>query len=177
MKVFDQVHCNNLASLSLTKSRYIALLTSMHMIFLYKKEKSARDFLKAQRKLQSKWRHELGLKKHEVDKTYKLLQWCDALSLLLCQGNQQPEQRSIEISPGDKNKKFHLFKINDQQLTVVPWPFKSPSFQIYFETRLISQLQFKSSGEFRQAFLQAPVKEVTWQMKKIKASSLGLKVV
>src|SRR4051794_8176184 len=35
MKTFDLEHCERVAAFSITKSRYIALLTSMHMEFLY----------------------------------------------------------------------------------------------------------------------------------------------
>lgn len=164
MKVFDQVHCEKLAALSITKSRYIALLTSMHMNFLYKKEAAAAPFLKEQKRLREIWRKELGMKKEECESIYSLMEWCDALSLLLCQDHLQPEHRSIEISIGPDDNKFNLVKIDEEKLTISPWPFETSSLKVHFEMRIIEQLQFKSSAEFRKAFYKAPVNEITWEL-------------
>lgn len=164
MKVFDLVYCQKLAALSITKSRYIALFTSMHMNFLYKEEAAAASFLKEQKKLREIWRKELGLKKEECENIYCLLEWCDAFSLLLCQDQLQPEHRSIEISTGPDNNKFHLVKMDEERLTIYPWPFEVPSLKVYFETRVIEKLQFKSSAEFRKAFYKAPVNEIRWEL-------------
>ncbi|MEO6637964.1 MAG: DUF3891 family protein [Ginsengibacter sp.] len=168
MKVFDLAHCQKLAALSITKSRYIALLTSMHMEFLYQAEAPAAGFLRGQKKLRDNWRRELGLTKAACEKIYALLEWCDAMSLLLCQDQVQPEHRSIEISTGPDKNKFQLVAIKDEQLTIAPWPFEIPSFEVHFEKRLISQLQFKSSADFRKAFYEAPVTEVKWTLVKAK---------
>ncbi|HZH94973.1 MAG TPA: DUF3891 family protein, partial [Flavisolibacter sp.] len=170
MKNFEKNHCEKLAMLTITKSRYIALLTSMHMDFLYRKDekesKEARDFLKEQRRLQAVWSKELGLSKDAAKRIYALLEWCDALSLLLCQYEIQPEQRAIEISTGPDDTVHHLLQHNDGSLTIDPWPFEENAFKVYFESRAIPQLQFKDSAEFRAAFLKAPVKETTWQFNK-----------
>lgn len=164
MKVFDLAHCEKLAALSITKSRYIALLTSMHMNFLYKHEAAAASFLKEQKKIREMWRKELGMKTKECESIYSLMEWCDACSLLLSQDQLQPEHRSIEISTGPDNNKFNLAKIDEERLAISPWPFEVPSLKVNFETRIIEQLQFKSSAEFRKAFYKAPVKEITWEL-------------
>lgn len=168
MKTFDPDHCTKLNELSITKSRFIALLTSMHMNYLYQNEKEAASFLKDQKMLQNNWRKDLGISKTEAEKIYCLLEWCDAFSLLLCKNDVQPEQRSIEISTGPKSDKFYLYKIEEGILTLDPWPFESSSFKVCFETRTIAQLQFKSSSEFRKAFFEASVDEVEWQLTKSK---------
>src|SRR4051794_14247400 len=88
MKKFDLLHCSKLASLTITKSQYVSLLISMHMEFLYGEEKSvsaeAKKFLTEQQVLQAKWRKQLGISKDEALRIYNLLEWCDALSLLIC---------------------------------------------------------------------------------------------
>jgi hypothetical protein len=172
MKVFDLAHCEKLSRLTLTKSRYIALLTSMHTEFLYRKDEKknseAKTFLAEQRKLQTAWRKELGMSKMEAEKIYAFMEWCDACSLLICQGQMQPEQRAVEISHGPDKVKYQLYQLDENQLTLHPWPFEVASFTVQYECRTISQLQFTTSADFRKAFLAAPVKDTTWQVVKKK---------
>lgn len=180
MKTFEAEHCQRLAMLSQTKSRYIALLTSLHMDFLYRKEEAdnaeVRAFLKEQRALQEEWRKGLGLEKGDVTTTYDLLEWCDACSLLVCRGALQPERRSLEVSTGPDKKMYHLAQADETTLTVEPWPFEATAFDVSYEWRLIKQIQFSSSAEFREAFLAAPVEEQRWRLQKQKASPKTRKV-
>ena len=170
MKNFELEHCQKLSSLTIAKSRFIALLTSMHMVFLYQKDEKtdaeAKVFLNEQRKLQAEWRKELGLSAAEADRVYNLLEWCDALSLLICKGEMPPEKRRLEISTGPDGKLYHLSQVGETVLTVQPWPFETKSFEVCFETRLLSRLQFSSSDELREDFQKTPVKEVRWTLKK-----------
>lgn len=172
MRNFEPEHCERLSKFSITKSRYIALLTSMHMEFLYKKEEKINEqvkkFLQQQRKLQEKWRTELQIDKEAAEKIYSFLEWCDAFSLLICQNQLQPEHRSIEISRGPQGNKNQLYQVEADKLTIDPWPFEPSSFKVYFESRLISQLQFKDPAEFREAFHKAKVNETAWELVKSK---------
>lgn len=170
MKTFNQEHCERLSRFSITKSRYIALLTSMHMEFLHREEEKvndqAKEFLVQQRRLQEEWRKDLKLEKEAVKKTYSLLEWCDAFSLLICQKQLQPERRSIEISQGPDGERYQLYQVDSNKLTINPWPFETPAFSVSYETRLISQLQFKDSSAFREQFHKAKVTEVVWSLVK-----------
>ena len=170
MKNFELEHCQKLSSLTVAKSRYIALLTSMHMVFLYSKDEEndgeAKRFLEEQRKRQAQWRKELGIRAEEAKQAYSLLEWCDALSLLICKGEMPPEQRKLEISTGPDGKLYHLLQLEEDVLTVQPWPFEPNRFEVSFETRMLSQLQFSSSEELRTAFQKAPVKEARWTLRK-----------
>jgi hypothetical protein len=170
MKKFELQHCEELAMRTITKSRYIALLVSMHMDFLHRKEEKenaeVHQFLKSQRRQQSEWRKSLGIDKKEAERIYYLLEWCDAFSLLLCRRQIQPEKRGIEISTGPDGVTYQLFEIAESRLTVNPWPFEEDTFTVSFETREIDQLKFESSEEFRKAFITAPVKENLLQITK-----------
>ena len=172
MKTFDLGHCENLSRLTITKSRYMALLTSMHMEFLYRKDEEgnneAKTFLAAQRKLQARWLKEIGMSKEEAEKIYALMEWCDACSLLICQKQLPPEQRAVEISHGPDKVKYRLYQLTEDQITLEPWPFEVASFTVQYESRTINRLQFKTSEEFRQAFLEAPVRDTVWQVVKRK---------
>ncbi len=163
MKKFELAHCQKLASLIITKSRYIALLTSMHMQFLYAKDAEtsaeAAQFLNELEVLQTSWRKELNISKTEALKIYSLLEWCDAISLLICKAGFQPEGRSVEISTGPDNQRYHLFQQDDNTLSVSPWPFETNQFTITYDTRLINAVSFKDSAQFRRAFEEAEVIE------------------
>ncbi len=163
MKVFDLAHYEKLSMLTLTKNRYIALLISLHIEFLNRpsaeKNEACKSFLKKQAGLREKWCKDLQITKTEASRIYDLMEWCDACSLLLCQWRLPPENRKLEISRGPDKKKYYLVQTNDENLTVEPWPFEDKSFDVRFEYRIVKQLKFASSADFRQAFLKAPVKE------------------
>ena len=163
MKRFELPHCNKLSSLTITKSRYIAMLTSMHMEFLYGKEATvsadAKKFLREQQQKQTTWRSELKISKEEALRIYNLVEWCDAISLLICKNEFQPEGRSVEISTGPDNTRYHLYQQDEETLTVSPWPFDVNRFSISYDTRMINAISFESSAAFREAFVEAEVLE------------------
>lgn len=168
MKTFDPEKCEKLASLTITKSRYIALLSSMHMTFLYEKDAAsdprAKSFLEEQAKLQLRWRKELSLSKEEALRIYDLMEWCDALSLLICKGELQPEQRRVEISTGPDKKRYFLVQTGADTLSVDPWPFEARTFEVQYEFRTIPQVQFQSTPAFRAAFLEVRPQEKLWRL-------------
>lgn len=180
MKEFELEHCQKLYDLSITKSRYIALLTSLHMDFLYqgfkKKDPAAKSFLKQLHLMQAKWRKELNISADKIKTIYSLLEWCDAFSLLICQELIQSEQRSIEISQGPDNIKYQLYSLGQNILTVSPWPFQSKSFTVHHESRLINKVKFSSSAEFRKYFIEAKVKENSWKLMKARVRHIIKKV-
>jgi hypothetical protein len=153
MKVFDAGHCRRLHDFSISKSRYIALLTSMHMCFLHAAEAGTnpliKPFIAEQEKLQAEWRKQLNISQKEADKVYRLLEWCDAFSLLLAQQEVQPESRIVEISTGPDNRRYQLMQKDNGSLTVKPWPFEEKAFALNLETRLLGTLQFKSGEQFK----------------------------
>jgi hypothetical protein len=170
MKNFEKARCERLAMFTVAKSRYIALLVSLHMEFLHKDEaninREAADFLKQQKKIQKSFQKELGLTNKAVKAAYCLLEWCDAFSLLICQEKIPPENRAAEISTGPDGKPYTMFQLDDKVLVVDPWPFETQAFDVRFEYRPIDQLAFKDSSEFRKAFRAAPVEERQWTIRK-----------
>ena len=170
MTVFELAKIEKLSLLTRSRNRYIALLTSLHMEFLYREDAAndpqAEEFLKEQTSLRKEWMKELNITEKEALRIYDLMEWCDACSLLLCQDLVQPENRELEISTGPDKKKYFLIQTGDQTITISPWPFEENRFKINFEWRLIRKLQFASSDEFRQEFLKAKVEETCWEVKK-----------
>jgi len=161
---FEKAYCEKLINLALSKGRYIALLISHHIQFLYGKEPLAKEYCSNLKKKEKRWLKEANTVREEIEKSYKLLEFCDALSLLICQQAIQPENRNIEISDGPDGKSYVLRATEDGQLTVSPWPFEVDSFQANHESRLLEQLTFRSTEEFKEVFFSAPVKlhEITF---------------
>ncbi|MBD1393199.1 DUF3891 family protein [Mucilaginibacter glaciei] len=170
MKKFEPEHSRRLHDFSVSKSRYIALLTSIHMCFLHEAEAgdnpAVKPFLAEQKKLQAKWRKELNLTQKEIKRVYGLMEWCDAFSLLLAQHDLQPESRVIEVSQGPDAQQYKLMRKPNGSLSINPWPFEETNFSLSLETRVLSTLQFKSGSQFKKEMAAAEVVEKVWQMEK-----------
>lgn len=170
MRSFDADHCRRTLDFSISKSRYIALLSAMHIQFVYGKEAkiniAATRLMNDVNRLVKKLRASLEITQVDAQKEYDLLEWCDALSLLICQHENQPESRAIEISQGPDHKAYKLFQRHPDKLTVEPWPFEEDSFILYFETRTIPQLRFKDSADFKKQFNKTDVHDRIWVLEK-----------
>ncbi len=71
------------------RGRWVTLLTSKHISRLNEAKRGRSSeldqFLDEQYHNQQRWREELGLQEEEVNAAYAFMQWCDRLSLILCQ--------------------------------------------------------------------------------------------
>lgn len=156
MKKMEYGHCLDTMTRAYNKSTYIALLSSMHLQFLC--EGSAGDdegivrFIKEQKVQRTNWLKTIGLTVEELEHDYRLLEWCDALSLLLCKHQCPPEGRSVEISVGPDNKSHQLKALNQQDLTVEPWPFEEQHIEFYYEYCLLTQLTYNNAEDFKQNY-------------------------
>ena len=153
------------------KSRWINLLNSLHISFLYENNKGANNdldkILEKEKKKQSELIRDLNITPKIATDSYRLLEWCDSLSLLLCQDLLQPEERKMEISKGANNIIHQIWqRKTDQSLVVEPWCFEQTSFEVIVESRVLSQLQFKDDAELKTKLLDANVKENTWTFRK-----------
>jgi len=143
----------NVMEIASSKSQLNALLTSLHMKFLYSGRKEGEDkeldaFLKDQEKLRKDALKDLNMDKKYADRLYRFVEWCDAFSLLICMDKIQPEGRKMEISQspdGDMNQTF--YKPNDE-ITVEPWVFRNNTFKVFYEYKILEQLKFNSIEEF-----------------------------
>lgn len=160
----------DVCEMSLKKSRWNALLTSLHMSFLYE-EKRADDpalaqFLDEQKALQKRFLRELKLKAEQAQQAYEFLEWCDAFSLLLCLGKIQPEQRRMDISTGPDGTMYQVWQRQDGSLCVEPWPYECDSFDVQVDYRVVKQLQFKKSEELGKALDEAVVESKQWTLRR-----------
>jgi hypothetical protein len=171
MKKFEPEHCQRLHDFSISKSRYIALLTSIHMVFLHKTEADTnplvKPFLAEQQRLQKEWMKDLGITQKEIDAAYGLMEWCDAFSLLLAQHEVQPENRTVEVSRGPDDKQYKLLQNENGSLTVNPWPFEDDNFTLTLESRTLATLQFKNVTQFKKELADAKVLTRVWQLERL----------
>lgn len=158
--------CHRLIQIGLQKSRWNALLMSMHTSFLYEPkrgtDKELDEFLDQQVVNQEKWRKQIKATKKEADYAYAFLQWCDALSLILCMDQVPPESRRLEVSLGPDGVPYFILQRPDQSLTIEPWPFDLPSFEVHVETFLLDKLSFKNDKQLHAALQEAPVEVKEW---------------
>jgi len=155
-----------MVEIALEKSRWNALLVSRHASFLYESmrgtDPALDEFLDDQTANQKAWMKVLGVKKAEVDYAYAFLQWCDALSLILCLGRLPDESRRLEISLGPDGQAYFILQRPDQTLAVEPWPFDCDRFSVHVESYPLHQLQFTDDAELYQAIQRAPVNRIEW---------------
>ncbi|BAY78484.1 hypothetical protein NIES25_49580 [Nostoc linckia NIES-25] len=156
----------NLAKNALYRGRWVALLISMHISRLNEPSRGISSeldkVLDEQLKNQKRWREELGIEKEEVDAAYAFMQWCDRLSLILCQQELPADERFLEISKGPDERRYDIMQRSDKLVVVKPWPFQEEKFTVNIEACDLSQIKFKSNTELTQALQQAPIKVLEW---------------
>ena len=145
-----------------SKSQLNALLTSMHLDFIFGDDSGGVDkkleaFLKEQEKNRAAILKHLDIDKKYAERLYRFVEWCDAFSLLICMDKIQPEGRKMEISEspdGDMNQTYYK---DDNVITVEPWVFKINTFKVFYEYKIVEQLKFKSISEFDEICKITPV--------------------
>ncbi|MFA0961181.1 DUF3891 family protein [Roseivirga sp. BDSF3-8] len=131
------------------KSKWIALLTSMHTSSLYAPfadREEVATFLNEQEAHQKKLRHYLSISKEEVEKHYKLMRWCDEFSLILCQDRIPKGGKKLEIGKlPDGTSRWVYAK--ESLLVVTPWCFEEKEVEVYTEARGLEKLSFRDDKE------------------------------
>ncbi len=143
----------NVMEIATSKCQLNALLTSMHMDFIFSDKKPGEDkeldaFLKEQSKNRKHILKHLDMDQKMADRLYSFVEWCDAFSLLICMDKIQPEGRKMEISESPEGIMSQTYYKSDDVISVDPWPFKTDTFKVFYEYKIIEQLQFKSVKEF-----------------------------
>jgi len=164
--------CQNLIQIGLEKSRWNALMVSMHTTFLYEQNRGTDieldKFLDQQIGNQAKWRKQYGATKADAAYAYAFVQWCDALSLVLCLDQVPPEGRRLEVSKGPDGTSYFIFQHPDASLEIDPWPFDITHFSVHAETFQLSQLVFQNDKELYNVMQDAPMTLKEWVFEKRK---------
>lgn len=162
--------CQNMIEIGLQKSRWNALMLSMHTSFLYDQKRGTDPeldkFLDQQTDNQAKWRKQYGATKADAAYAYAFVQWCDALSLVLCLDQVPPEGRRLEVSKGPDDLAYFIFQRPDSSLGLDPWPFDVVEFPVHVETFQLPQLVFQNDNELYNAIQDAPVVLKEWTFRK-----------
>lgn len=151
------------------QSRWVTMLTSMHMSYLYEgqrgQQKSMDNFLDEQQALQKGCRQSLKVSQKEAAQAYAIMQWCDRLSLILCRHELPADERVLEITQGPDRETYFVKQLEDATITVKPWPFAVQQLQVQVEYRVLEQLQFKEDAELAEALNRAKVQNLVWLLK------------
>lgn len=162
--------CRNMIDIGLQKSRWNALMLSMHTTFLYEQKRGTDaeldTFLNQQTTNQGKWRKQYKATKAEADYAYAFVQWCDALSLVLCLGQLPSEGRRLEVSKGPDGEPYFIFQRTDETIGLDPWPFDTSEFSVHVETFQLAKLAFQDDNELYNAMQDAPMVLKEWMFKK-----------
>ncbi|MEB3212331.1 MAG: DUF3891 family protein [Leptolyngbyaceae bacterium] len=155
---------------ALYRSRWVAMLISMHVCYLNQAKRGSCDeldaFLDEQEKRQVQWRKELDVTQDKAESSYAFLEWCDRLSLILCQRQVPMGKRSLEVSSGPSGHSYYLVERDDGSLNITPWPFVPNEFMVNVEACYLSQLEFASSEELASALKNSPRKILSWNFKR-----------
>jgi hypothetical protein len=145
----------NVMEIATAKSQLNALLTSLHLDFIFGDPNDDQDqklinFLKEQQKKRDAIFKHLNIDKKYATRLYRFFEWCDAFSLLICMNKIQPEGRKMEVSESPDGDMSQTFYKADKEITVEPWVFKNNTFKVFYEYKIVEQLQFKSVEEFNE---------------------------
>ncbi len=169
-KPFNMVQLTRITHLSAQKGRWIALLISMHMSFLYEhmrgQSKELDAFLDEQKAHQQEWRNGLKISVQELKAAYALMQWCDRFSLILCRNELPAGERFLEVSKGPDGTRYEVIQQADNTVSVHPWPFEEERFELAVEASYISQLSFKNDEELLRGLQNALIQEKVWLLTK-----------
>ncbi|MBE9003457.1 DUF3891 family protein [Fortiea sp. LEGE XX443] len=148
------------------RGRWVTLLISKHLCRINEtnrgKAPELDKFLDEQVPKQQYLLEELGIDKDEADAAYAFMQWCDRLSLILCQHELPADERFLEISKGPDGQRYDIMQRSDSFVTVQPWPFEDEKFTVNVETCNLSQVKFETPSELVQALQEAPIKVLEW---------------
>ena len=151
------------------KHSWIGLLNSLHLQTLYGSEEVSDDLvelLNTEKVRRRKTLRHLSAKMSELAEAYSLMRWCDRCSLILCQDQLPAMQRKLEIITTNDHGQFLIWKTEDENVSVDPWPFASTEFQISVEVHRINQLQFDSENEFADVLSKSLPDTLSWKLAK-----------
>ena len=92
---------------------------------------------------------------------FRLLQACDNLSLLTCVAFSSPAHllHPLPLNNGDNSESGS--PIGPRHFRLAPWPFAEPEMTFTFPARHVEGKIFPTSQSLEEAFLAAPVEQLT----------------
>ena len=161
---------------ALYRGHWVALLNSMHLFHLNANKRGtsaeADAFLDEQLENQARWRKEVEASQDDADSAYAFMQWCDRLSLILCQHELPMDERALEISIGPDGQRYDVIQHDNGLITVTPWCFEDDRFTVNVETTSLSQVTFKDNESLVEALKNSPRKLLEWTFVKEDAEAM-----
>ncbi|MGB3616863.1 MAG: DUF3891 family protein, partial [Catalinimonas sp.] len=139
-----------------------------HLVYLYEPKRAllgVPEFLDAQHARQARWREALGVTAEEVSAAYRLFRWCDQCSLILSGDKLPPGGRDLEVADGPDGTRHFIRQRPDDVVTVSPWPFEVPTFEVELECRVLTELKFADDEALSRAVEAAAVETKCWQFR------------
>lgn len=152
------------------RSRWTALLTSMHTTTLYESwrgtNKELDQFLNEQEGYQRKLARSLDVPIQQARDTYQLMYFCDALSLILCKNQIPPDGLHLEVTQLPSGETAEVFTLEDESYRLSPWPWEDEEVALNAEVYHVNQLSFKNDQELYEALDQADISVKKWCFQK-----------
>ncbi|AFL82546.1 hypothetical protein Aeqsu_3111 [Aequorivita sublithincola DSM 14238] len=153
------------------KSRWIRLLISYHLEFIYSDYKNSSKQI-AQFFENEEIERKIILKVYKFSDVkarayYEFLRFCDRLSLILCNDEAPDCERLLEINTSIKEETYFIKKSEDDTLVISPWIFTSAKFELSVEERILKQTQFSSAKEFESILMATPPSLKKWKLGKL----------
>ena len=149
------------------RSRWTALLTSMHTTTLYESwrgtDKELDQFLNEQEDYQRQLARNLGVPIDQARDTYKLMYFCDALSLILCKDQIPPDGLQLDVAQLPSKEMVVIRASDNTTYTLNPWPWEEAKVELSVEVYNVTQLSFDSDQELYEAFDQADISVKKWR--------------
>lgn len=148
--------------------RWIGLLAARHAEELYrnaKVSKRLKDLLDLEHQKRQGTLRDLRSSTEALEAAYSVLQWCDRMSLILCQNPLPAMHRRIEIAALANRQRYEMWETEDQAVAVDLWPFESKLFTVHVEVRTIHQLAFESDLELEHCLHDSPVEDRFWTIR------------
>lgn len=147
------------------KHRWIGLLAARHAEELYREakvSKALRDLLQQEQDKRTSVLRDLGTSAAALEIAYRVMQWCDRLSLIFCLGEVPAMHRRLEIATLDGKESYGLWETDESRVVVDPWPFLSETVTFHVEVRTLHQLGFRTDRELEQCLLECAVEDRGW---------------
>lgn len=108
-----------------------------------------------------------GCETHRLEANLRLLQVLDWFSLLLCM-NKLSETVVVDVPGRTPNQRLdiRLRPTGSLALTMTPWPFNCPAFELMVQARQLPDATFGSNEAFQTAWQAADVKSLVFRVER-----------
>lgn len=138
------------------KHRWIGLLVSLHVDFLYRdgsKTSEMQAFLDGEQERRRSALSNMNVDEQLLRDNYQIMLWCDRCSLILC-GNDIPAmQRRLEITNFPQLGRTEIWQDEDNSIHIVPWPFEHDAVDVSIEQRILKALVFQDDAQLWQSLM------------------------